>query len=346
MTGHQASLTVAYQVNANNTTPPVFLSSTPSNAATSVSVSTGSATLTYSTGLVLVDSSKVLLERVSDSSNVENATPTVSGSTLTVPYASLAYNTTYVIVVSSGALSDSSSNIVTGDRYIYFTTQSATAPNITGLAVSGVSSSGAMITYATDVTPDTAQYRISTIAYSGSYTTLASSPATLTGLTAGTTYYYQVQFTKNGQTVNSVPMTFTTATADTGIVVTRVDRVMNSLTVGGDYSSGYHFRFYVTDNSLTETGVSLKLADWSNGVSGLAIADNTQAAISANGFDTYASASGSTVAVTNGYTTFSDMSSIDADPSSGGRQLVIDVFYKIPSSASGVYSTSYGIETQ
>ncbi len=338
------NLTVTFT--AVDTTAPSFVSSTPTNAATSVSVASGTASLVYDENLTLVDQTKVLIRKASDLSSVKSGVASVSTNTLSVAYTALEYNTTYRLTVQSGALSDASSNVVTGDRDIYFTTQSASAPAITSLAISGVSSSGATLTYTTDTTPTTSQYRISTLAYSGSYSTLASSPATLTGLTASTTYYYQVRFVKNGQTVESVPMTFRTASADTGVSVTRIDRIVNDLTVGGDYTSGYHFRFYVTDNSLTETGVSLKLADWTNGSSGLAITSNTVLAVSANGYDTYAAASGSTVAVTNTYDTYVDMSSFDSDTTTGGRQFVVDIFYKIPSTASGVYSTSYGIKTQ
>ena len=345
-TGHTAELTVSYQVNADDTIAPVFVSSTPASAATSVSVTSGTASLVYDDTLTLVDQAKVLVRKASDLSSVKSGVASVSTNTLSVAYSTLEYNTTYRLTVQSGALSDSLNNVVTGDRDVYFTTQSASAPDITSLSVSNITSSGMTLTYTTDVTPTTSQYRISTVSYSGSYTTLTSSPATLTGLTAGTTYYYQVRFVKNGQTVNSVPMSFRTASSDTGIAVTRIDRIVNDLTVGGDYTSGYHFRFYVTDNSLTETGVSLKLADWTNGSSSLAIASNSVLAVSANGYDTYTDASGSTVAVTNTYDTYTDISSLDSDTTTGGRQFVVDVFYKIPSSASGVYSTSYGIRTQ
>lgn len=205
----------------------------------------------------------------------------------------------------------------------------------------------AVLTYATDVVPDTKQYRISTTAYSGTWTTLTASPFSLSSLTANTTYYYQVRFVKDGQTVNSVPMSFKTAAASTGIAITNITRIPHGdPVVGADYGSGYHFRFSVTANSLTETGASLKLADWSNGLSTLAAASYTKMIMSADGVADYATASGSTTDVTNSYGTNVNVSSFDADPTLGGRQFVIDVFYKIPTGAAGAYSTSYGIKTE
>jgi len=41
-----------------------------------------------------------------------------------------------------------------------------------------------------------------------------------------------------------------------------------------------------------------------------------------------------------------DVSDIDSDANLGGRQFYIDLFYKIPTGAGGVYSTTYGILTQ
>jgi hypothetical protein len=110
-------------------------------------------------------------------------------------------------------------NDTTVDTVIYFTTQSATAPDITSLSVSSVAHSSAIINWSTDVSPASGQYRVATSAYSGSWSDLSvdgtSGTKSLTELAANTTYYYQVRFVKNGQTVNSVPMSFKTASAST-----------------------------------------------------------------------------------------------------------------------------------
>ncbi len=349
-TSTTANLTISYQVNADtpaDASAPVFVSSAPSNAATSVSVTAGTGTILYNEALVMADETKVLIQKVSDSSSVKVGTAVVSGNNIQVGYGTLEYNTTYRITIQPNAVKDATNNLVTESREIYFTTQSASAPDITGLSIGSVTNTGAVISYTTDVLPTTSQYRISTLAYSGSWVTLAASPAAVAGLAANTTYYYQVRFTANGQTVNSVPMAFKTAAANTGIVVNSIARIPHGTpVVAGDFTNGYHFRFNVTANSLTETGASLKLADWSNTVGTLAIAGNTKMVVSQDGVADYATASGSAVDVTNAYGTNVSISAFDADVNTGGRQFTIDLFYKIPTGAAGAYSTSYGIQTQ
>ena len=349
-TGHTASLTVAYQVNADtpaDTAAPSFVSSAPTNAATAVSVSSGNASLVYDEILVLNDAAMVLVRKASDLSDVSSGTSSVTTNSLAVPYGTLEYSTSYRITVLSGALQDAAGNVVTGDREVYFTTQSASAPDITGLSVGTVTNSSAVITYATDVVPTVKEYRISMLAYSGTWATLATSPATVSGLAANTTYYYQVRFAVNGQTVNSVPMSFKTAASNSGIAITNIARIPHGdPVVSGDYTNGYHFRFAVTANSFSQTGASFKLADWSNGIGTLAAATNTRMVVSQDGVADYATGSGSAVDVTNSYGSSVSVNGMDADASTGGRQFFIDVFYKIPAGAGGSYSTSYGILTQ
>jgi hypothetical protein len=142
-------------------------------------------------------------------------------------------------------------------------------------------------------------------------------------------------------------MSFKTAPANTGIVVNKIERILHGdVSVWGDYGSGYHFRFFATANNLSETWASLKIADWSNTVSTIAIAGNTKMALSKNWYDDYASATWATVELTNNYGTLQNISSIDADENTWGRQFVIDIFYKIPNWASWAYSTSYGMKTE
>jgi hypothetical protein len=118
-------------------------------------------------------------------------------------------------------------NDTTVNTVIYFTTQSATAPDITSLNISDLSSTSMKINYTTDIVPDTKFYRINTTAYSGSWVALTASPMTIGSLTANISYYYQVKFVKNGQTSYSVPMSFKTAPANTGIVVNKIERILH-----------------------------------------------------------------------------------------------------------------------
>lgn len=265
--------------------------------------------------------------------------PGENGTTHSIDLTGLTAGTLYYYQVCSTSTSETCSAIQN------FTTN--VSVEITNLSVNTVTHNSAVLNYATDVTPDTKEYRVGTGAYIGTWTSLGASPYSITGLSADTTYYVQARFVKNGQTVQSSPMSFRTAAAATGVTVTSITRVLHGdPTVGGNFTNGYHFRFAVTANSLTETGATFKLADWSNGASTLAILNNTKMVASATGMVDYATASGSTTNVTTAYGTAMNVSAFDSDPTLGGRQFVIDVFYQIPSGAGGSYTTSYGLQTQ
>ncbi|MDD2917341.1 MAG: hypothetical protein PHH70_05870, partial [Candidatus Gracilibacteria bacterium] len=224
--------------------------------------------------------------------------------------------------------------------------------NINGYVVNNLVATGATIVWTTDtVSLD------SKVDFYANGTQLLNQVATVSGttntfvatnLTANKNYTVRVKSKVAGQS-NYTELTFglKTATTGTGIIVTNISRIPHGdIGVGADYGSGYHFRFAVTANNLLESGASLKLADWSNGLSTLSVSGNAQLAVSANGYSDYASATGALVNVTNSYGTFQNIAAIDADETLGGRQFVIDVFYKVPTGAAGAYSTSYGILTQ
>ncbi|MDD2565883.1 MAG: Ig-like domain-containing protein [Candidatus Gracilibacteria bacterium] len=167
-------------------------------------------------------------------------------------------------------------------------------------------------------------------------------------LTPNKTYSVVIKSKVNGQeNFTTLTIVIKTALSQSGLVINKIESILgNSPVVGGDFSNGYHFRFHITANNLSETGVTLKLADWTNGNSILPIAPYTLMSVSANGFNDYSSASGSTIAVTNAYGALQNISSIDSDSNLGGRQCIIDLFYKIPVGAQGNYGTTYGIKTQ
>jgi hypothetical protein len=101
----------------------------------------------------------------------------------------------------------------------------------------------------------------------------------------------------------------------------------------------------VTVNDLAETELQFKLANWTNWATTMATADNALVRVTENGTSDYSTWTTLTVADT--YTTLdSDVSDIDTDANRWGRQVYIDLFYKIPSGAGWVYSTTYGIFTQ
>ncbi len=149
------------------------------------------------------------------------------------------------------------------------------------------------------------------------------------------------------QNFTTLTLVIKTSASDMWLVVNKIETVLWSDPVSGwDFSNWYHFRFTVTANNMSESWASLRLADWSNGAATLPIAWNTMMSVSANGYDNFASASGSAVAVTDSYSAFQNISQIDSNPELWWRQFIIDLFYKIPSWAQWVYSTSYWIKTQ
>lgn len=78
-------------------------------------------------------------------------------------------------------------------------------------------------------------------------------------------------------------MSFKTAAAEDGIVVHNIARILNNVdpVVGGNYSNGYHFRFYLTINDLYEHRLEFKLANWSRTDGGtMAVANNTRVEVS------------------------------------------------------------------
>jgi len=67
-----------------------------------------------------------------------------------------------------------------------------------------------------------------------------------------------------------------------------IDRISTSgPTVGGTYANGYHFRFYVTANDLTEHEIQFKLANRTNGATTMATASNALARVTEDGTSDY-----------------------------------------------------------
>jgi hypothetical protein len=74
------------------------------------------------------------------------------------------------------------------------------------------------------------------------------------------------------------------------------------------------------------------------------VANNTKVWVSIEGIHNHTGAD--VTLSSDDYTNIDDVDGMDADPSKWWRQLYIDVFYKIPTDAEGVYSTSYGIRSE
>lgn len=147
-------------------------------------------------------------------------------------------------------------------------------------------------------------------------------------------------------------MSFKTAAASNGIVVHNIARILNgnTPTAGSGYDYGYHFRFYITLNNLDEDMLEFKLNNWTrvDNQNPMAVANNTKVIVTENGTSDYDNRQAVNLSNTNYHQISSECPSInymDADNTLGGRQLYLDLFYKIPVGAQGVYGTSFGIRS-
>ena len=148
------------------------------------------------------------------------------------------------------------------------------------------------------------------------------------------------------QNFTTLTIVIKTSFSNNWLIVNKIENVLWDSIVGWGFENWYHFKFTVTANDLSENGVTLKLADWSNWLGALPIASNTLMSISSNWFKDYNSAVWSVTTVTNNYWEMQNIGSIDSDPQLWGRQFIIDLFYRIPIWAQWVYSTTYWIKTQ
>ena len=143
------------------------------------------------------------------------------------------------------------------------------------------------------------------MAYDGTRQSLGeSSSYDIESLTAGRTYYYQVRFTKNGQTTTSNPMSFKTASASDGIKVNAIERILNGTTPtpGAGYASGYHFRFDITVNDMSRDTLQFKLSNRSNAASTMAVANNTKIVVSEDGVNVDTDEGAETITAADTYT--------------------------------------------
>lgn len=195
------------------TVPP---SSTPTTLSiTGVSapvIATSSATVAWSTNETADSQVEYGTTTSYGSSTLVNSTMVTSHSQ---PIGGLAASTVYHYRVKS---KDSAGNAATSADFSFTTTAAAdtTPPNISAVSASGVSSSGATITWTTDEASDSQVEYGTTSAYGSATavdaTTVTSHSQTLSGLAASTLYHFRVKSKDAaGNLATSGDFTFTTS---------------------------------------------------------------------------------------------------------------------------------------
>ncbi len=282
-----------------------------------------------------------------DFSSIEETVSYTGGLTtdiITRTLSSLSSDTLYYVrvTVSDGISGAGNTRVKT---YTQQTAQGG-AVNLTSLSVSDVADVSATLNWDTDTTPVNGDYRVDTTPYSGTWSALTIGGTSGTQalgtppLLANTTYYYQVRFTKNGQTTYSIPMSFTTALASTGLSVDSIQAIKSYATADDTYANGWKWKFNVTLNDLNEDKLALKFDQWISGSSTLDAANNMRYSVD--------DATWTDITANGMYpTTDIDVSGVDNDTSTGGRQVTVYVEMKVPAGTTGgSYSTSYGVRAQ
>ena len=213
-----------------DTTMPELLTSSPIDGTTGISISAGTATVTFDESIVLIDAAKVLLVNNSTSASYKGAVAVsgLSPAVLTIAYSGLEYGTVYRINVKSGAVRDVAGNVVTQSQDpIYFTTIIDTlVPVVNSLSAGTITTTGAILSVTTDEAAN-CSYATTDSAYAGmtAFTTTGgtSHTATITGLTPSTGYDFYVRCQDTTAQLNtmttSAHVSFTTLTPDTAAPV-------------------------------------------------------------------------------------------------------------------------------
>ena len=216
-----------------DTTSPEPITSSPSDGATGIELSAGTATVAFDEPVVLLDSSRILLVKDSDGTSLKGAV-SVNGSDSTkidIDYSNLSYGTKYRINVKPGAVSDVATNVLLSNFISYFTAVIDTVPPVVNSSnASSITMTGATLNVTTDEN--------ATCAFSTTDSNYASMTAfdttggsthahTLSGLSPSTGYNYYVRCADTTAQTNTMTtsstVSFTTLTPDTtGPVISNI----------------------------------------------------------------------------------------------------------------------------
>ena len=206
-------VTWSFTTAAADTTPPTVTGKTPASGATSVPTNTA-VTATFSESVQPATLACVLKD-AGGHAMAATMSYTDTTHTVTLTPAALAAASTYTATISGAK--DVAGNVMTAPVSWSFTTAAAstTLPHISAVAASGTTSSGATITWTTDVA-SSSQVEYGTTSSYGNSTTLNPALVTshsigLSGLSPNMLYHYHVKSTDAaGNLATSPDYTFTT----------------------------------------------------------------------------------------------------------------------------------------
>lgn len=161
----------------------------------------------------------------------------------------------------------------------------------------------------------------------------------LSDLSCDTTYHYSI-YAENidaSDKYSTIDDSFTTLPC--GISIDNITMTKSSARANNEYADGWAWDFNITVWDLTETSLKMKFEQWTGGAS-LDAGANMQ--FSVNGVDWVDIADNDTYSALG-----ADISMIDEDLSTAGRQVNIQVQMKVPvGTLAGFYNSNYGILTE
>ena len=228
-----------------------------------------------------------------------------------------------------------------------FTSTLNETPTISNVAAGDITSTGATITWNTNI-PATSQVFYGTTTNYGlssalSTTTTTSHSVALSGLTPATTYNFQVASGNGEGTATSSNRTFTSlSTATTSLAIVSVTAVSTTAVADNSFENGWKWvvRFTVPTD---ESNFALRFNDFtesSNASTTIPVANNlryyTEQSSNAGGVGD------AITAANNSYGTTMNLTG-DADTGVAGRQIDVAIEMKIPTGTqTGSYSTLFG----
>lgn len=199
--------------------PTVMLTSSTTASSTNAAIPV---TATFSSAVTGLASSSV------DVSNGTVSGFSGSGTTYTFTVTPTAEGAVTVMIPADAAIDASSTGNVASNELSF--SYDATAPVISGVSVSGIGENGATVTWNTNE-PTTGQVNFGLTSALGSSTTLETTAstthsATISGLSASTTYTYQIAATDAaGNTATTSLATFDTTAASTSVAVPVISNI-------------------------------------------------------------------------------------------------------------------------